>query len=160
MTRKIKLFICDVDGTLTDGKLYFGDNGELFKKFDIKDGYGIYSLLPNNKIETVIITGRSSEIVAKRCADLRVKEVYQGVSDKLLCLKEITDKTGIGFDQVAYIGDDLNDIECITQVNKSGGITACPKNSIKKVKKLVRYVCKNNGGDGAVREFIELIIKK
>lgn len=159
MSNKIKLFVCDVDGTLTDGKIYFGNDGEIFKAFDIKDGYGLYHLLPSNEIEPIVITGRNSEIVRKRCEDLRIKEVHQGISDKFSYLKDILHKKNMTMAEVAYIGDDLNDLICMEEVNKHGGMTACPQNAIKAVKEIAGYVCENDSGNGAVREFIDFILK-
>src|SRR5690554_4930859 len=118
---KIKLFIMDVDGTLTDGKIYIGNNGELFKSFNVKDGFGITKLY-QNKIEPIIMTGRKSDILLVRAEELKITEIYQGVSDKVEKLKEVAEKFECGFDEIAYIGDDENDIECM----KLCGIKGCP----------------------------------
>ena len=156
----IKLFITDVDGTLTDGKLYFGNEGELFKRFDIKDGYGIYFLLATNNIKPVFITGRKSQIVEKRCQDLGIEECYQGVKDKKKLINEILKKHKCKCSNIAYIGDDLNDFECMQMIKENGGITGCPNDAIDEIKSLAEFNSKYNGGCGAVREFIEHIIKK
>ena len=136
---KIKLFVMDVDGTLTDGKIYMGKKGEIMKAFDVKDGYGIAHILPKLGIVPAIITGRESQIVANRAAELGITEVFQGVSDKPETLKRITEKYKCNTDNIAYIGDDLNDLPCIEYC----ALTACPG--------------KSNGGCGAVREFIDFI---
>lgn len=143
----------DVDGTLTDGKIYMSANGELMKAFNIKDGYAI-ARLRDYGIEPVIITGRSSEIVKQRCAELKIKELHQGIENKSYKLRDVCEKLHIELSQVAYIGDDLNDLPCM----KICGYSACPSDSMKKVKDHVSYVCQTKGGDGAVREVIDLII--
>lgn len=153
---KIKLFVMDVDGTLTDGHIYFGNEGEMFKAFHVRDGYAIAHILPVYGIIPVIITGKSSEIVAKRSKELRINEVYQGISDKLTKLKEIAEKYNVSPDEIAYIGDDVNDLECMEYC----GLTACPADALDAVLPKVDYVCKCNGGRGAVREFADLIVEK
>lgn len=152
----MKMLVMDVDGTLTDGRIYFGASGEIMKSFDVKDGYAIAHILPLYGIVPVIITGRESEIVSRRAADLKIKEVHQGISNKLDKLKELARKYCVCADEIAYIGDDLNDLECIEYC----GITGCPADSVSEVCMAVDYVCKRNGGNGAVREFIEYILNK
>lgn len=151
----IKLLVMDVDGTLTDGKIYMSANGELMKAFNIKDGYALAHLREYG-IEPVIITGRESEIVRQRCLELNILELYQGIENKLFLLKDICSKYGVDLSGVAYIGDDLNDLQCISYC----GCTACPADAMDIVKKKVDYVCKARGGEGAVREFIENIISE
>ena len=143
----------DVDGTLTDGKIYMSANGELMKAFNIKDGYAI-ARLRDYGIEPVIITGRSSEIVKQRCVELQIKELHQGIENKGYKLREVCEKQHVELSQVAYIGDDLNDLSCM----KICGYSACPSDAMKQVKDSVSYVCRAKGGDGAVREFIDHII--
>lgn len=145
----IKMLVMDVDGTLTDGRIYIGANGEVMKAFDVKDGYAIVHLREKG-IEPVIITGRSSDIVKTRAKELGITELYQGVSDKLEKLKEVAGKLNCTSDEVAYIGDDLNDLECIQYC----GVTGCPNDAIIEVKSRVKYICQHDGGRGAVREFI------
>lgn len=152
---KVKLLVMDVDGTLTDGRIYIGADGEVMKAFDVKDGYGIVHLR-NNGIEPVIITGRSSAIVRERSRELGITELYQGVSDKLSQLKAVAEKFTCTADEIAYIGDDENDLDSI----KYCGVTACPNDAVDTVKPHVRYICKRNGGRGAVREFIEWFMKE
>lgn len=154
----------DVDGTLTDGKVYMSDNGEIFKVFDIKDGGGIKDILPKLNIIPVVITARKSKILENRCNDLNIKYLYQDCRNKIDKLNEIineynkNNKCNYSLKNVAYIGDDLLDLQCILAVNEFGGISACPKNSASDVLKHVKYICKNNGGNGAVREFIEYLV--
>ncbi len=151
----IKYLIMDVDGTLTDGKIYMSSSGEAMKAFNVKDGYGIHEILPTLQITPIIITGRLSDIVAKRCIELNIKEVYQGVNNKLEKLQKVTDD----FSKVAYIGDDMNDLSCIRNVKNAGGIIGCPVDAVESVKVLSDYISPYKGGEGAVRDFIDWIIK-
>ncbi|MEH7495475.1 KdsC family phosphatase [Neobacillus niacini] len=152
---KIKMLVMDVDGTLTDGKIYVGDSGEVFKAFNVKDGYRLINIEKYNIIP-VIITGKKSEILSKRAAELKIEEVYQGIDDKLKVLDEVIKRYQLTYENVAYIGDDVNDIDCM----KVCYLKACPADAMKEVIDVVDYVCKSNGGNGAVREFIDLIVKK
>lgn len=147
------MLVMDVDGTLTDGKIYMSANGELMKAFNIKDGYAI-ARLRDYGIEPVIITGRSSEIVKQRCTELKIKELHQGIENKSYMLRDVCEKLHVELGQVAYIGDDLNDLPCM----KICGYSACPSDAVVQVKDSVTYVCQAKGGDGAVREFIGHII--
>lgn len=149
---KIKMLVMDVDGTLTDGKIYVGANGEVFKAFNVRDGYRLINIA-NYNIIPVIITGKTSDILAKRAAELRIKEVYQGIDDKLKVLDKVINKYQLTYENVAYIGDDVNDIDCM----KVCYLKACPADAINEVLGIVDYVCKSNGGNGAVRELIDLI---
>lgn len=147
------MLVMDVDGTLTDGKIYMSANGELMKAFNIKDGYAI-SHLREYGIEPVIITGRVSEIVKQRCAELNITEFYQGIGNKLYKLMEVCSNHGIALSQVAYIGDDMNDLPCIVHCGNS----ACPSDAVKTVQERVSYVCEQGGGEGAVREYITFLL--
>ena len=148
---KIKLLVMDVDGTLTDGKIYMGNNGEVMKAFDVKDGCGIKDILPTLGITPVIITGRVSQIVENRAKEIGITEFHQGVRDKLAVLKEVAEKYAATPDEIAYIGDDINDLDCIEYC----GVTACPADSVDEVKKSVDYVSSHDAGRGAVRELIQ-----
>lgn len=160
----IKFLFMDVDGTLTDGKIYMGEQGELMKAFDIKDGCGIKVLLPEYNIVPIVITARSSLILENRCTELGIRHLYQNVNQKLIKMKEIIDQiscnTGIqyGFDSCAYIGDDIIDLPCMDAIKKAGGVIGCPNDAIEKVLSISDYVTGKKGGEGAVREFIEWII--
>lgn len=145
----------DVDGTLTDGKIYMGDNGEMMKAFDIKDGYGLANLLPKSGITPVIITGRNSRILENRCRELKITELHQGISDKVAVLNRILEERGLEYSNVAYIGDDLNDLDCM----KLAAVTGCPADACEEVRKTVDFVSERNGGSGAVREFLEYLLK-
>lgn len=153
---RIKLLVMDVDGTLTDGRIYIGAQGEVMKAFDVRDGYAIAHILPQLGITPVIITGRSSAIVEQRAKELNITELYQGVADKLTKLKDVAEKFGATSDEVAYIGDDLNDLDCIRYC----GMTACPADAVPEVWKAVDYICNHDGGSGAVREFIDHLQSK
>lgn len=155
MIKNIKYLIMDVDGTLTDGKIYMGYDGEVIKAFSIKDGYGIREILIPAGITPVIITGRKSDIVLRRCRELGITEVYQGVSDKCEKLLSITEELS----SVAYIGDDINDLSCMELIKKAGGIVGCPADAVEKIKAAADFVVDHNGGNGAVRDFIEWLIK-
>ena len=139
---KIKLLVMDVDGTLTDGKIYMGENGEVMKAFNIKDGYAIAHMLPEMGIIPVIITGRESKIVANRAKELGITELYQGVGNKLAQLKTVAEKYNATPEEIAYIGDDLT----------------CPADAVDDVKGKCDYICKTVAGEGAVRELIEKVI--
>ena len=145
----------DVDGTLTDGKIYMSNDGEAMKAFSIKDGCGIHDILIPAGIVPVIITGRSSKIVENRCGEIGINEIHQGISNKIEKLLSITDELS----SVAYIGDDINDLSCMKPVKEAGGKIGCPADAVKKVKELADFISTKNGGDGAVREFIEWLVE-
>ena len=151
--KMIKFLVMDVDGTLTDGKIYMGGNGEVMKAFSIKDGCGIHDILLPAGIVPVIITGRSSDIVVNRCREIGITELHQGVSDKLAKLTNIISDLST----VAYIGDDLNDIHVMKVVKEASGIVGCPADAVERVKEIADFISSRNGEDGAVREFIEWI---
>jgi len=151
--KKVKLFIMDVDGTLTDGKIYIGPQGEVFKAFNTKDGLGIKRLREKGIIP-VIITGRSSEIVVARAKELGIDEIYQGIKDKLAVYRHLVDKYKVNDEEVAFIGDDLNDLPLLNKVGLSFGVA----DAVEAVRAAVDYVTKQKGGEGAVREAIDLIL--
>lgn len=151
MNIMIKLLVMDVDGTLTDGKIYMGPSGEVMKAFDVKDGYAIAHMLPEMGIVPVILTGRKSAIVENRARELGIKELHQGVSDKLVVLKAIALSYHASPEEIAYIGDDLNDLDCI----EFAGFSACPADAAGEVKRKVSYICESYGGQGALREMAE-----
>lgn len=151
----IKLVLLDVDGTLTDGGIYRGNNGEELKRFNVKDGYAIVNA-QRLGIEFGIITGRKSELVEIRSNELKIKYLYQGISEKTVILKEIMQKTGLKKEEIAYMGDDLNDI----LIMKQSGLTGVPKDAADEVIQIADFVSEKNGGSGAVREFVEYILKK
>lgn len=153
----IKYLILDVDGTLTDGKIYMGPNGEAMKAFSIKDGYVINFILKPVGIIPIIITARNSSIVQNRCDELGITEVYQGKMDKLTALKEIVGEDNVG--SCAYFGDDILDLKCMVPIQKAGGIVGCPSDAVKEIKAITDYVCVSKAGEGALREFAEWLIE-
>lgn len=159
--RNIRFLVMDVDGTLTDGKIYIGSGGELFKAFHVRDGYGIKKILPKIGVIPVIITARESEIVEHRCLEIGIAELNQGVHEKFACLLDVLAKwsawDGKRYElhNVAYIGDDIPDLLCMEAVKEQGGLTACPADAAEEVRKVADYLCRLTGGGGAVREFID-----
>lgn len=151
----IKMLILDVDGVLTDGKVMLNKDGEEYKFFNVKDGEGI-SIARKAGITVVFLSGRASKAVEKRAGKLGVTEVYQGVKDKIAVYEKLMKKYRLQKDNIAYVGDDLNDIPLAEKV----GFPVAVNNAAEELKKVAAYVTSHNGGDGAVREAIELILKK
>lgn len=174
----IKLLVMDVDGTLTDGMIYMGNDGEVFKAFDIKDGCAIHDILPKievdweeynekNQTEKVrgivpcIITARKSRIVEQRCRELQIQNIYQGYRNKIEALDRLAEKYGVQknkegiYEEIAYIGDDIIDIP----IMKKCGVTAAPADAVDEVLAIVDFVSQRRGGHGAVREFVEKVLE-
>ena len=151
----IKLILLDVDGTLTDSGIYRGNNGEELKKFNVKDGYAIVNAQKLG-IEFGIITGKESELVKVRAEELNIKYLYQGKNEKTVILEEIMNFSGLQKEEIAYMGDDLNDVKIMKKVGFSG----TPLDGANEVKIIADFISTKNGGEGAVREFIETILKK
>ena len=149
--KEIKALIMDVDGTLTDGGIYIGNDGEIMKRFHVKDGYGIHNILPELGITPIVITGRSSAIIKIRCRELGIEYLIQESSDKVYDMKNVLGRLKIPLAQTAYIGDDLNDFDAMQLV----GIKGCPRDAVDEIKKIADYVANSKGGEGAVREFID-----
>lgn len=150
----IKLIILDVDGTLTDGKLYFDNLGNQMKSFDVKDGLAITQAIKHG-IKIGIITGKSSKIVELRAKELGIIDVIQESRNKVKDLISIQEKYNISFEETAYMGDDLVDLKVMKLCELSG----CPKDSVEEILKISDFISSKNGGNGAVREFIEKILK-
>ncbi len=153
---RIKLFLSDVDGVLTDAGMYYTENGDELKKFNTHDGMG-FNLLAKEGIKTGIITTENTKLVERRAAKLKLDYLYQGkgFGNKLDAALEICAKEGITIQEVAYVGDDVNCISLLEAV----GLAACPANAVKKVKAIPGIIhLEKNGGDGAVREFIDMIL--
>lgn len=159
--KNIKLLFMDVDGTLTDGKLYIGNDGELCKAFSVKDGCGIHDILPKYEIIPVIITARKSEIVQKRCIELKIENVYQECRNKRQKMLDVAAEYGIVANEqgilegTAYIGDDILDLQCMEIAQFNG----CPADAVREVIEQVDFISKYAGGDGAVRDFIEWLVR-
>lgn len=152
--RKIRLVLTDVDGVLTDTGVYYSERGEAMKRFSIRDGMGV-ERLRNIGIPTGIITGERSGSVAKRAEKLKITKLYLGISDKPAVLREILVSDELLPDQVAYIGDDYNDLEMLGMV----GLSAAPLDAMPEIAASVDFHCTKKGGYGAFRELAELIIQ-
>jgi 3-deoxy-D-manno-octulosonate 8-phosphate phosphatase (KDO 8-P phosphatase) len=153
--KKIKLVLTDVDGVLTDNGVYYGESGEVMKRFSIRDGMGVERLRKLCGVETGIVTGERSPSVARRAEKLRIAELYLGIKDKQGCLAEIMEKEGLRWEEIAFIGDDVNDLEVLERV----GLSACPADAMAAVCNVTHYRCEMKGGYGAFREFAERIIQ-
>lgn len=151
---KIRLVLTDCDGVLTDNGVYYSEQGEIMKRFSIRDGMGVERLIRLVGVETGIITGETSESVKKRAEKLKLRHLFLGIKNKELELENILLNIELNKSEIAYIGDDVNDIGIIQLC----GLTACPNNAMFQVVDIVDYHCKNDGGYGAFREFAELII--
>jgi len=152
--KRIRLFATDVDGVLTDAGMYYSESGDEWKKFNTRDGMGI-KLLQKAGIITAIVTQERTKLMAKRAEKLTIPEVHQGVMDKLSLVREMASRHGLSLDQVAYIGDDINDLETL----KAVGFSATPADGMPQVAEVVDYVCIKKGGEGAVREVIEMLLE-
>ncbi|HPI11712.1 MAG TPA: HAD hydrolase family protein [Catalimonadaceae bacterium] len=151
---KIKIFLTDVDGVLTDAGMYYTESGDELKKFNTHDGMGM-KLIQQAGVKTGIITTENTKIVERRAAKLKVDYLYQGVYPKVNAAKEICEKEGVSLDEVAYIGDDVNCLELLSCV----GLAACPANALPKIKAIPGIkILEKAGGEGAVREFIDWIM--
>jgi 3-deoxy-D-manno-octulosonate 8-phosphate phosphatase (KDO 8-P phosphatase) len=151
--QKIKLLLLDVDGVLTDGRLYYGNSGEELKAFDIQDGLGI-KLLQRGGIKVGIITGRTSSLLKRRAQELDIQPLIQGREDKLTALNELLEDMDITLEEIAFVGDDLPDLAVLRRVGL--GITPANGNHILASQAL--WQTKKSGGNGAVREVAELIL--
>lgn len=151
--QKVKLLLLDVDGVLTDGRLYYGNNGEELKAFNIQDGLGI-KLLQQADIQVGIITGRSSSLVQRRADELGITPLVQGREDKLMALSELLEQLDFNLEEIAFIGDDLPDLAVIRRV----GLGITPANGSQLVAGQALWQTTKNGGAGAVREVAELIL--
>ena len=150
---QIRLFATDVDGVLTDAGMYYSESGDEWKKFNTHDGMGI-KLLQRAGIITAIVTQERTKLVARRAEKLAIPELHQGVMDKLTVIREMAARHGLSLKQVAYIGDDINDLEALKEV----GFSATPADGMPKIAAAVDYVCQKKGGEGAVREIVEMIL--
>ena len=152
--QQVRLFATDVDGVLTDAGMYYSESGDEWKKFNTRDGMGI-KLLQKAGLITAIVTQERTRLVARRAEKLAIPELHQGVMDKLSVIRDMAVRHGIALEQIAYIGDDVNDIEAL----KAVGVSAAPADALPQVREVVDYVCQKNGGEGAVRELVELILQ-
>lgn len=151
--KKIKLLALDVDGVLTDGSIYISPAGEVFKGFNAKDGMAISCALRNN-LQIAVITGRQSPIVERRCEELGIKLLMQGVKDKRMALEQLAKDLGLAKNEIAYMGDDLNDIPAFLVA----GLSIAPADAAIEVLAMADIFTKAKGGRGAVREAITIIL--
>ena len=151
--KRLCLFAVDVDGVLTDGGMYYGESGDEMKKFHTRDGMGL-KLLQAEGFITAFITRENTKLVARRGEKLGIPEIHQGVHDKLLRLQELVTKYHLDLHQAAYMGDDVNDLEAL----RAAGFSGAPADCMEPVKQVVHYVCRLKGGEGAVREVVDLIL--
>ena len=151
--RKIKIVLTDVDGVLTDGGMYYSAKGDVMKQFFVRDGMAV-TLLRKNGIPTIIITKEKNMIIRQWAKKMKVKKLYEGVIKKELIFKKICSIFELSPNNVAYIGDDINDIELLKRV----GLSVVPNDGIVEAKKICSYICKNKAGKGAFRELVDLIL--
>ncbi|WP_448549773.1 3-deoxy-manno-octulosonate-8-phosphatase KdsC [Thalassotalea fusca] len=151
--KAIKLFVCDIDGVFSDGRIYLGNDGEELKAFHTKDGFGVKALGASG-VDVAVITGRQSNIVQTRMSALNVKHIIQGKEDKLPCLVELIQSLNISPEQVAYIGDDMPDFECMNFV----GLSIAVNDAHPTIKAMADYTTTIRGGFGAVREVCDLMM--
>jgi 3-deoxy-D-manno-octulosonate 8-phosphate phosphatase (KDO 8-P phosphatase) len=152
--KKIKLVGFDVDGVLTNGGLFFGDDGQEYKAFNSRDGHG-FKMLHNNGIQTAIITGRTSKVVEHRAANLGIDIIYQGQHDKASALKDMLAATGLSAEQVAFVGDDVVDIPVLSQV----GLAIAVQDAHPLVTAYSHWKTPSAGGEGAGRDVCEMLLK-
>lgn len=152
--KKLKLILTDIDGVWTDGGMYYDQGGNEWKKFHTYDSAGVLFAHQQN-IPVGIITGESTAIVERRANKLHIDYLLQGVQDKLVAAKQLCEKLAISLEEVAYIGDDLNDLQLLQAV----GISAAPQSAPEYIKKKVMYVTNKKGGEGCFREFVEKILE-
>lgn len=150
----IKIFILDVDGVLSDGKIIYDETGKEIKNFDVKDGFGI-NLAKKAGIDLCIISGRNSKVTELRAKELGIEDVYQGVENKVETFQKVMSIKGLSPEEAAYIGDDINDIKLL----KAVGFSAAVADATEETKKAAKIVLESKGGSGAVREFVEKILK-
>jgi YrbI family 3-deoxy-D-manno-octulosonate 8-phosphate phosphatase len=151
--KKIKLLISDVDGVLTDGGMYYSAKGDIQKKFHARDGMGI-AILQRNGIPTAIITKEKNEIVKKWTSKMNVDKLFQGVKKKEILLPKLCNLYNLKEENIAYIGDDVNDLEIMKKV----GFSVTPKDGNIEIKKIANHISKINGGEGVLRDVCDLLI--
>lgn len=152
--KKIKIILTDVDCVLTDGGMYYTEKGDVMKKFHTRDGMGV-TLLKKNNLLTIIVTKEKTKFVKMWAKKMNVEKLYDGIQNKEILLDEILKKFEVKKDQIAYIGDDVNDINLLKLV----GLSATPFDGIKEIRKFSDYICKSKGGEGAFRDLADLILE-
>ncbi len=155
--QRLRLVLADCDGTLTDAGVWFSAEGELAKRFSLRDGMGV-ELLRNDGVPTAIVTRESSEAVRRRSEKLKLPFHFDGIREKFAHLPHITRLTGADPSEMAYIGDDVNDLEIMRAIAEAGGLTGAPADATRAVLDLVHFRAERPGGHGAFREFAEWIL--
>jgi YrbI family 3-deoxy-D-manno-octulosonate 8-phosphate phosphatase len=151
--KKIKLVLTDVDGVLTDGGMYYTTEGDIMKKFHARDGMGV-TLLRKHNIPTILITKEKTKMVKQWAAKMKVEKLYDGIIKKNMILDKVCKTFNLKSDEIAYIGDDVNDVPLLKVVC----LAVTPNDGTKEAKSVSHYICKLKGGEGAFREFADLII--
>jgi len=152
--KKVKAFVLDVDGVLTDGRVLVNESGHQMRTFNIKDGY-VMQLAVKRDYPIIIITGGNSTGVVKRLAGLGIQEIHSGIANKIEKLKDILISYELTFDDILYMGDDIPDLECM----QLAGLAACPADAVEEIKAICHYISPKSGGHGAVRDVVEKVMK-
>ena len=152
--KKIKIFLTDVDGVLTYGGMYYTENGDIMKKFHTRDGMGV-TLLRKKKISTIIITKEKTKFVKQWAKNMKIEKLYDGIQKKEELVNKICTRYNVKLEELAYLGDDVNDISLLKKV----GLSATPADGIHEAKKICDYICTLKGGSGAFREVVDLVLE-
>mgnify|MGYP006100114357 CR=1 FL=1 len=152
-SKMIKIVVTDVDGVLTDGSMYYTKNGDYMRKFNTKDGMGV-EILRNENIKTIFLSRERSLIVKKRAEKLNISKCYLGIKDKVSILPKICNEFNVELNEIAYIGDDVNDLDIMKEVGFSG----CPNDGVMQIRKIADHICSSTGGNGVFREFVDIIM--
>lgn len=152
--KNLKILLTDVDCVLTDGGMYYTSNGDVMKKFHTRDGMGV-NMLKRKGIPTIIVTKEKTQMVKKWAKKMNIEYVYDGIQKKETIVKIISKKYNVKTSEIGYIGDDINDIELLKMV----GFSATPKDGVLEAQKIVHYICKKNGGEGAFREVADIVLR-
>lgn len=152
--KRVRLLVLDLDGVLTDGRIFYGDHGDELKSFHMQDGFGLV-LLQKSGIPTVIISGKKSRVNERRAKELKIAKLFQNISDKAQVLQKTLQKMKLTPEETCVVGDDILDIPIL----KGAGFAVAVQNAVPEVKEIAHYVTQKKGGDGAVREVVDLILK-
>jgi 3-deoxy-D-manno-octulosonate 8-phosphate phosphatase (KDO 8-P phosphatase) len=154
LLRRIRLVVLDVDGTMTDGRLYYGKDGEAFKAFDVRDGHGLRLLHLYGQVQLAVLTGRRADLVQQRCRELSIDHVVGSSRAKGAAIEQIAAEVGVPLDQAAFMGDDVNDLPALRKV----ALSCAPQDAAPEVLREVLWVSRRRAGRGAVRELCELLL--